>query len=218
VNKDVRKLVQSVSQIDGVEVRQGSNHLTVWKDGAFVTTISGTPSDHRWRDNALAELRRAGITPSVRPNGVTRTVALIPQDEIRARLRVLPKLSEFARFVVEVQETSGAPGYRNAGSAESALGQFRKGEGHLSEKGHAILDAALRQWDKVQAAKQRADAVVAIATQLDMPPEKLVPESLPGGRVALGPSAVEPPALTVRLDVEKLTEVLSRFGISLTVE
>lgn len=59
--KEIRKLIAEV-EAQGFTVKVTSNgHFFITKDGKPITTIGGTPSDHRsWR-NVIAALKRAGF-------------------------------------------------------------------------------------------------------------------------------------------------------------
>lgn len=58
-----RRLVKAVEEIGGRCRRSSKGHWLVYgADGRWVTTIAGTTSDHRSYRNAIASLRRAGIT------------------------------------------------------------------------------------------------------------------------------------------------------------
>lgn len=63
MKKEVREIVQE-AQRQGwrVEIAK-SGHIKLFPPDRTQTmvTIAGTPSDHRWRENALAELRRRGF-------------------------------------------------------------------------------------------------------------------------------------------------------------
>lgn len=61
MDKDLRKLLKALVKA-GFEVRvTRKGHHAVYLDDRWVTTLSGTPSDHRSTRNALAALRRAGF-------------------------------------------------------------------------------------------------------------------------------------------------------------
>ncbi len=61
MDKDLRKL-QKALDAQGFEYRATrKGHYLVKRNGKVVTTLTGTPSDHRSRKNELAELRRAGF-------------------------------------------------------------------------------------------------------------------------------------------------------------
>lgn len=154
MNSEVRKFVRTFDHIDGVEVRAGGKHLSVYLNGNFVTSISRTPSDPRWRDNAAADLRRAGITPATRPMKPPQEIKeLMPVDEIRARIAALENLNEFARFVTDDIPTifPKLRTFKNFHSAAATLSGFRtrKTQG-LSEWSHLLLDQAIRTWDSMQ--------------------------------------------------------------------
>lgn len=61
MNKDLKKLLKALVAA-GFEVKATKKgHLAVYRDGQWITTLSGTPSDHRSMLNAMAALRRAGF-------------------------------------------------------------------------------------------------------------------------------------------------------------
>lgn len=198
MNKEVRKLVQSLTPIPGVEVTEtGSGHLMVTRDGAFVTTLPSTPSDVRWRENALAQLRRAGITPGVRPpKSVPPPVRTV---DLRAELKPIrdaKQIAQFAKFAQQLGEIRGLRIYKNTNSAESSIGEFVRG-GNLSGWSARLIAAALVEWRRREP-EQRV--VERIAASLDMP-------------------AQEPDPASVKLvvDLSRLASKLAEFGIELEV-
>lgn len=61
--KEIRNLVHEL-EAQGFEVRKTTKgRYFITKAGKPITTISGTPSDHRALANAIAKLRRAGYEP-----------------------------------------------------------------------------------------------------------------------------------------------------------
>lgn len=61
MDKDMRKLLKSLVKA-GFEVKvTKKGHHAVYLEGRWVTTLSGTPSDHRSIKNGLAALKRAGF-------------------------------------------------------------------------------------------------------------------------------------------------------------
>jgi hypothetical protein len=64
VNKDLRKLFKAL-EAQGYEVRltPRGNHYIVTRNGRRITTIAGTPSDHRAWQNMLSYLKRDGFKP-----------------------------------------------------------------------------------------------------------------------------------------------------------
>lgn len=64
MNKDLKRIQKSL-HAQGFTTRvTKKGHLLVMKDGALVTTFSGTPGDHRSWKNSLAYARRAGFDPN----------------------------------------------------------------------------------------------------------------------------------------------------------
>ncbi len=59
--KDTRELVKALEE-QGFEVAPSKGgHFIVRKDGRRVSTLAGSPSDHRTWLNTIAALRRAGF-------------------------------------------------------------------------------------------------------------------------------------------------------------
>lgn len=61
VGKEWRPLVDDLRRAGCTLERTGSGHIRVTKDGAMVTVIPATSSDHRAIKNARALLRRKGV-------------------------------------------------------------------------------------------------------------------------------------------------------------
>src|SRR5262245_20307744 len=62
MNKDVEQLVRDLRQVPGITVKKGGGgHYKVRREGKVLCAISATPSDWRWRQNCLAQLRQNGI-------------------------------------------------------------------------------------------------------------------------------------------------------------
>ncbi|GAA3087283.1 hypothetical protein GCM10020000_87630 [Streptomyces olivoverticillatus] len=72
-DKDVRELKKALKK-QGFVVRETKNgHYQVFgKDGAFVTVLPGTPSDHRSLKNSMAYLKRAGFIPNLKKKAKTK--------------------------------------------------------------------------------------------------------------------------------------------------
>ncbi len=63
MGKEIRELVREL-EAQGFAVRRTSKgHYFITKAGQPITTISGTPSDHKALANAIAKLKRAGFQP-----------------------------------------------------------------------------------------------------------------------------------------------------------
>lgn len=63
MNRSLRQLVKALEAQGFTTKVTKKGHVTVYgPDGAWVTTMAGTPSDHRSMRNAMAALRRAGYT------------------------------------------------------------------------------------------------------------------------------------------------------------
>lgn len=62
MGNDMTRLIKALREQGFVVTRTGRGHWLVRNaDGDFVTTLAGTPSEHRGWKNALATLRRAGF-------------------------------------------------------------------------------------------------------------------------------------------------------------
>lgn len=215
MDKEVRKLIQSLTVIDGVTVEVNGSHAKVYRDGTLLVVISKTPSDHRWKQNTLRDLRAKGITPGARIDKALRYTEGVTMEQLRAKLFEMKQergaRARFARFLQdEVTPMLGMDGYRSFHSAEASLKQFADGQGNLSEQKFVLVSEALRLWP----AKQRAD----------VPGEEIVPDPEPGiirDAVLIDrPFPDETPGgatVTVELDVDSLSEILGRFGIKLTL-
>lgn len=60
MHKDVRQLCKRLRKM-GLEVGEDRSHVAVRRQGRLLVTLPSTPSDCRWRQNAFADLRRAGV-------------------------------------------------------------------------------------------------------------------------------------------------------------
>lgn len=61
MDKDLKKLLKALVKA-GFEVRvTKKGHHAVYLGERWITTLAGTPSDHRSSKNALAALKRAGF-------------------------------------------------------------------------------------------------------------------------------------------------------------
>lgn len=212
MNKDVRKLIQSLTVIDGVTVEVNGSHAKVYKDGKMVSVLPKTPSDHRWRDNALRDLRANGITPSAKIDKAFRYSEGLSQEEVREALLAMKAQkgtrAAFGRFLVdEVQPMLGLDGYKNFRSAEASLHIFAEQGGGLSEEKYVVVAEALRLWP----AKQRFSTDKVIETEPEIV-EPVVAEPMPV--VAPEPSGT---MVTLELDVDRLNELLAHLGIRLAM-
>ncbi|WP_213816208.1 hypothetical protein [Glaciihabitans sp. dw_435] len=61
MGKELAKIFKAAEAQGFTVSRTKSNHYTVYKDGARVTTFAGTASDQRSIKNGLAYMRRAGF-------------------------------------------------------------------------------------------------------------------------------------------------------------
>ena len=62
MNKDLRKILDALEAAGFTVRRTTKGHYTVGRDGHRITTLPGTPSDHRSMRNALAKLKPHGFT------------------------------------------------------------------------------------------------------------------------------------------------------------
>lgn len=60
MNKDVRHLLKALRK-QGFEVVETTRHYEIRLNGARITTVARTPSDHRSLRNAIAPCKRAGF-------------------------------------------------------------------------------------------------------------------------------------------------------------
>ncbi len=64
MDKEVRKLVAQLERQGWrVELRGSGHYLAFSPDGKTIVLFASTPSDHRWRKNTIARLRRGGFDP-----------------------------------------------------------------------------------------------------------------------------------------------------------
>lgn len=61
MHKDVRELLKDLQHLGLWWERAGGNHVKVWGEGLGPVIIPTTPSDHRWLQNTLRNLRAAGM-------------------------------------------------------------------------------------------------------------------------------------------------------------
>ncbi|HEV8656936.1 MAG TPA: hypothetical protein VGR85_15630 [Candidatus Limnocylindria bacterium] len=62
MDKEVRELVQEAGRQGWrCELRKGGHWLCFAPDGVGRVSIASTPSDHRWRANTIAKMRRHGF-------------------------------------------------------------------------------------------------------------------------------------------------------------
>jgi hypothetical protein len=216
MNKEVRQLVRQLVVIPGVTVKHSGGHLKVMRDEKFVVTLPSTPSDHRWRDNAIRELKRQGLTPRTREMAPEFSVEEeIPIEKLREAIVELfdrrGAMSAFARFTIEVGDVLGIPGYKNAESAVASLSVFRQGGGLRDEK-RILLEESLRMWRQRQASEQRA-------LRSYTPPVAVEPEDEPEeddeDELVLDADGFK---VQLQVDLAKLNELLDRVGITIVVK
>lgn len=203
MNKEVRKLVTALEKIDGVEVVQGTKHLKVLKGGAPVSQLPVSPSDYRWHANALAELRRAGITPATtqRKRKKRRTNAA-PIARLRAQVSEIVnrgELPKFVRFMLQMAEMNGWTTYSSVSSAENSLRVFVKGT------------TAAPKFELQQALAWAAEAWAKQNETEEIDPVRV--RHLAGDPTPLTHPAVDS-NLVVRVDLDRLNEALGQLGVS----
>jgi hypothetical protein len=182
MDKEVKQLLKTIEHIQGVEVRAtNKSHIGVYKDGKIVTTIPTTPSDHRWRDNAVRNLRAAGITPSVHPVKPVKAPARVYTiEELRKRVTALSPRSDFCRFIVHDMPKLHPKmrTYKNYDSAVSSMNDFvHEGLG-LSPWAHLLLNQAFRDWDALQAQVARVEEVRAEREAENEPGEVIIEQEV----------------------------------------
>lgn len=60
----IRELLIEIENLTGWRVDRSGRHHTIFPpDGQKIICVPCTPSDHRWRMNLRAEIRRAGHDP-----------------------------------------------------------------------------------------------------------------------------------------------------------
>jgi hypothetical protein len=160
MNKEVKQLVRSIEHIEGIELRNGGSHFLLYKEGKFVTVIPGTPSDRRWRENTMATLRKAGITPAVHPKGPSkRPKDMLGVTDLRKRVTELPNRAAFARFLVDdmMKLQPELRTYKSFESAQASLHEFvHNANGGLSGWTHMLLDQAMREWEARHLVKEES--------------------------------------------------------------
>jgi hypothetical protein len=215
MKKEVAQLVAQIDHIPGVEVRSnGKAHLHVYLDERLVTTFPRTPSDGRWRANAVADLRRAGITPAVRPKGRPQEAReLMAIDELRARVASFPR-SAFGRFLADDMHAIDPRlwTYKTPESAAVAMKSLIDGGG-LTAKAHLLLDSAVRAWDH----RQSRGTLETELVEREAGPGRL-PGDLTRSDPALPTTESSQPTVTLRFRLDDLTALARRFGIELEVE
>lgn len=197
MDKEVRKLVTQLQRIPDVGVEQGgSGHLLVSKGGAFVTTLPSTPSDHRWKDNALAQLRRVGITPGSRPRKRQAGPPKVKQMDVRAELQPIRagrQVAAFARFAQQLGEIRGMRTWASVASAETTIGVVARGGG-MAAWGWELTMAALVEW------------------------RRRLPEPQPETHVAESRPVEQSAGMKLVVDLGRLQAKLAEFGIQLEVQ
>lgn len=210
MNKEVRSLITSLQNIEGVEVAQsaGGGHFLVMKEGSFVATLPASPSDRRWRQNTLAQLRKVGITPGVRPQKKRRPPQTMRPMDARAELvpiREKRQVSQFARFMQQLAEIRGLRPFGSVESAEQSVRRVIDGHG-LRDWGWVLLSAALVEWRRRPDGFDSHEAVAPVA---EVTTPDVVEEEAAETEVA--------PGLHLVVDLSKLSARLAEFGIGLEV-
>lgn len=204
MNKDVRKLVAALERIDGISITHGGSHLAVRRNGDLIVTMPVSPSDHRWRENTLRELRRAGITPGSKPEKLSRPPRTIAIQELRPQLRAIVDRrqgAEFARFMQQLAEIRGLRRYGSVDSASVAVGLVASGKTNKPrEWAWRLLSEALVEWQRTRQTEAMHEMVEFAEQYVE--------------------SYVEPRAQSVRVvvDVSKLIAALAEFGVTIEIE
>ena len=206
MDKEVKKLVAALTRIDGIDVRPGGNHLKVYREDKFVTTLPVTPSDNRWKANAMADLRRQGITPATSPEKLQRPTRTIPLDELRSHLRGLRarrEMAAFSRFAQQLGEVRGMRVYANLASAESSIGAIAAEKtDRPSDWSWRLLSQAWLEWSRKPKEEPHAEE----------PPVEQAPD--PEQAVA----EVGNQTRVLVIDLDSVVELLGRLGIRAEVK
>ena len=199
MNKEVRRFVARLNDIPGVEVTQGKTHLRVMKDGKMVGTLPKTPSDRRWQDNALSDLRRAGITPRAEGAGPPKIKPARDPEALRASLASLwdtavrGEKSQIARFIQQYAEANGLKAYPTIDSCLVSLSSFATGK---TRRPHEwvlfLLEQSLPHYHRV-------------ARQVDLL------------ETAEATAPTNPSTIAVTVDLDTLVMALATIGITLEV-
>lgn len=59
--KEVRELVREAERQGWRVDATGAHYRLYSPDGVTIVTLAKTPSDHRWRENTIAKLRKGGF-------------------------------------------------------------------------------------------------------------------------------------------------------------
>lgn len=204
-NRDVRDIAALwVEQGYTVEPNKGG-HLTVRdKEGNYVTSLPNSPSDRRWRKNALGLFRR-----TVRERGPqedkedkntmqgTKTGLEIPQRQVELSSRVFGALKERGwpttmnargEFIAEAMRTArdmfgveGSP-WGSEGSAQSALTDLLSGKRIVSERGLDVFDyitTAQPEETATVVEKQKPRGVAATGRVIEYAPKEMLERAIP---------------------------------------
>lgn len=198
MHKEVRKLAARLGSIPGVSVEQGKTHLRVIQNGRMVSALPVTPSDHRWRENCLADLRRQGITLPVKASGPPKIKPLRSAPSIRADLNAIWNVEaerhggrrEVASFVQQYAEANSLRGFKSISSCVNSLTAFSAGKTkNPAEWILFLLSEALPHYNRVVKAE-------TIHKELQ---------------------EVEGAIVSLNVDLRQLQQVLSQLGIKLEV-
>lgn len=214
MDKEVRKLIQSLTVIDGITVELNGSHAKVYKDGKLAVVIPKTPSDHRWRENCLSDLRKNGITPGTKIDKALRYSEGITMDEARVKLLAIKAekkgtQAEFVRFLQdEVTPMLGLDGYKTFVSAEVSVAGFATGKQGLSEQKFVLVCEALRLWPAAQGRK---------AKQAALEPVEVEPVGIVRDSVLIDRPFPDEGTVRIELSLVRLNEILGGLGIQLTM-
>ena len=218
MDKEVRKFMQSIN-VPGVEFEEGSKHIRVLLNGKLVTTLGRSPSDHRWKDNAISVLRKHGITPSVKGSGRVETRPEMSLEELRVALNEILRAKQFMPFirfaVGEVDPLIGErPAFKDANSAASSLRQFASGHVQQpSRPGFLLATESVRMWRAREASVSKALAQTDSLTQTDSLAQiaQEVAESLRNG-------GGHTPDVSIVLNLDALNAALGKIGVRISIE
>lgn len=211
MHKEVKEVLRGIEHVKGVELRATSKgHIAVYFNEKLVSTISRTPSDSRWRQNVLSDLRRVGIFPNTTKskNGEKEPmITPMPIEDIR---KAIDKMAEhrgaramFARFLVYDMPVlqPGIKTHASVAAAEQTIGQLMKNHG-LSPEMHLLYSEALNVWDSLEAMKRRTEREAEFAAA-NKPPtrdmsivHKPAPTPTPEQAPTPEPAVLEPAAST----------------------
>jgi len=170
------------------------------KDGKMVGTIPKTPSDRRWQDNALSDLRRAGVTPRADVKGPPNIKPARDPEALRESLKQLwstavrGEKSQIARFIQQYAEANGLKAYPTIDACLVSLSGFATGK---VKRPHEwvlfLLEQSLPHYHRV-------------SRQVDL---------AEGGTEA---APRTPTVITIRIELDLLVAALEQLGVAVDFE